>query len=134
MQTALVTLVVASLLAVSPTPAPSFIVELPTGGWATITPDPLPASVAAGSKVQLQFLVKQHGVTPLTGLKPTVLVNRGEDLPAKFSATAGKAAGWYTATLIFPQAGEWHITIESGFGQSRTTLPIQRVGAAIASQ
>lgn len=107
--------------------------SLIVGGWATITPDPLPEGITAGAKVQLTFLVKQHGVTPLAGLKPTVLINRGTDAPTKFSATEGKSKGWYTSTLTFAQAGEWHITIESGFGSSKTTLPIQKV-AAVASQ
>lgn len=104
------------------------------GGWATIHPDPLPAKVAAGSRVELGFLVKQHGVTPLAGLKPTVLIHQGTEEPAKFPATAGKEKGRYVATLSFPRAGDWHITIESGFGKSTTTLPVQKVGPAIASQ
>jgi hypothetical protein len=134
MQPVLVSLVMAAFLTRPGTPAPTITIELPVGGWATITPDPLPDNISAGAKVQLSFLVKQHGQTPLAGLKPTVLINQGEEAPTKFAAEAGKAKGYYTATLVFARAGEWHITIESGFGNSKTTMPIQKVAAAVTSR
>ncbi|NOT09092.1 MAG: hypothetical protein HOP28_12905, partial [Gemmatimonadales bacterium] len=68
MQSALVTTLLSALL-IGPS-APS-IPTAPFGGWATINADPLPDNVVPGRKVQLTFLVKQHGVTPLAGLKPT---------------------------------------------------------------
>jgi cytochrome c2 len=41
-------------------------------------------------------------------------------------AQPGKEAGQYTARLVLPQAGEWTITVHSGFGNSRVTLvPMQ---------
>ncbi len=105
------------------------------GGWATITPDKLPEQISVGAKVPLNFLVKQHGVTPLAGLKPTVVIHQGDDAPSRIAASEAKAKGWYTATLSFAKAGDWHITIESGFGKSTTTLPIQKVVAGrIVSQ
>ena len=109
-------------------------VSLVAGGWATISADPLPEQISVGAKIPLNFLVKQHGVTPLAGLKPTVLINQGSDAPTKFAASEGKATGWYTATLSFPKPGDWHITIESGFGKSATTLPIQKVVGRVVSQ
>ena len=110
------------------------LVSFAAGGWATITADPLPEQISVGAKVPLNFLIKQHGVTPLAGLKPTVLINQGSDAPTKFSASPGKAKGWYTATLSFAKPGDWHITIESGFGKSKTTLPIQKVVARMVSR
>ena len=104
------------------------------GGWATITPDPLPEQISVGAKVPLNFLIKQHGVTPLAGLKPTVVLTQGSDAATRISAGEGKAKGWYTATLSFAKPGEWHITIESGFGKSATTLPIQKVVGRVVSQ
>jgi hypothetical protein len=109
-------------------------VSLAAGGWATITPDPLPEQISVGAKVPLNFLIKQHGVTPLAGLKPTVLINQGDEAPTKFSAGEGKAKGWYTATLSFAKPGDWHITIESGFGKSKTTMPIQKVVGRVVTQ
>ena len=135
MQPALIAVALASLLTMpAGSGAPTITMELAAGGWATITPDPLPQNLSAGAKVQLNFLVKQHGVAPLAGLKPSVLINQGQNAPTTFAATAGKSAGWYTATLVFPRAGDWHIIIDSGFGKSKTTMPLQAVSAAITSK
>ncbi len=109
-------------------------VSMVAGGWATITPDPLPEQISVGAKVLLNFLIKQHGVTPLAGLKPTVVLTQGSDAPTRISAGEGKAKGWYTATLSFAKPGDWHITIESGFGKSATTLPVQKVVGRVVSQ
>lgn len=109
------------------------LTALAVGGWATIHPDPLPTAMTAGARVELGFLVKQHGVTPLGGLKPTVLIRQGTEPATTFHATPGKEKGRYVAALTFPRAGDWHVTIESGFAKSSTTLPVQKVGPAIAS-
>ena len=110
------------------------LAALLVGGWATITPDPLPEQISVGAKVPLNFLIKQHGVTPLAGLKPTVVLTQGSDAPTRISAGEGKAKGWYTATISFAKPGEWHITIESGFGKSATTLPVQKVVGRVVTQ
>jgi hypothetical protein len=65
MQPALIALVVASFLAGPPHDAstPILIMELPSGGWASITPDPLPGSITvthgAGSDI-IQSLTSQE--------------------------------------------------------------------------
>ena len=83
------------------------------GGWATITVEDLPEYVVAREPVNLTFTVRQHGATPLNGLKARVNAT---------AATAGQKAGQYTATLTAPEAGDWTITIHSGFHSSSTTL------------
>jgi len=97
------------------------------GGWAVITVEDLPDYVVAGQPVTLTFSVRQHGVTLLSGLKGRVEAEAGR-LEATVAAAPGNAAGRYTATMTFPQAGEWTITIHSGFGDSKLALvPLQAV-------
>ena len=51
-------------LAIAPAASP--------GGWATVGFDPLPDGVSAGGAWTPTIYIKQHGVTPLTGLQPVV--------------------------------------------------------------
>lgn len=98
------------------------------GGWAVITVEELPDYIVAGEPVALTFTVRQHGMTPLEGLRPHVVAKAGK-AETRVEATPVKA-GQYTAMLNVPQPGEWTITIHSGFGPSKTTLlPL----AAVAS-
>ena len=97
------------------------------GGWAVITVEDLPDYVVAGRPVTLTFTVRQHGVRPLGGLSPSVEARAG-NLSARAAATPGTETGRYAATLALPRAGEWTITIQSGFRDSKTTLmPLQVV-------
>jgi len=96
------------------------------GGWAAITVEDLPEYVVAREPVTLTFTVRQHGVSRLNGLKATVEAEAGR-LEVTAAAAPGREAGQYTATLILPQAGDWTITIHSGFHSSSTTLMPLRV-------
>ena len=42
------------------------------GGWAVVTVEDLPDYAVAGRAIPLNFTVRQHGVTLLSGLKPTI--------------------------------------------------------------
>jgi hypothetical protein len=91
------------------------------GGWAAITVQDLPDYVVAGQPVTLTFIVRQHGVTKLNGLQPRVEARTG-GVTAEANATPGRGEGQYVASLTLPRAGDWTITIHSGFGNSRVTL------------
>ena len=99
------------------------------GGWAVVTVDDLPDYLVAGQPVTLSFVVRQHGVTRLTGLSPSVVMWSGDtrtSTPARPMAEAGR----YTYTVTVPRAGDWSFRIQSGFGPSNTTLlPITAVAA-----
>ncbi len=41
------------------------------GGWAIVTVHDLPDYAVSGRPVSLTFTVRQHGMTPLAGLKPS---------------------------------------------------------------
>jgi mono/diheme cytochrome c family protein len=90
------------------------------GGWAAVTVQDLPDYVVAGQPVTLTYTVRQHGFSRLSGLNGRLEAKAGR-LEASATA-AGTGEGRYTATLTLPSAGDWTITIYSGFGNSRVTL------------
>ena len=99
------------------------------GGWAVITVENLPDSAVAGQPLTLRYTVRQHGVHLLAGLTGQVDATAGT---LRTSAVGKPTAdsGHYAAALTFPKAGEWTITIRSGFMNSRTTLlPLRVVDA-----
>jgi mono/diheme cytochrome c family protein len=91
------------------------------GGWAAITVEDLPDYGVVRQPLNLTFTVRQHGVTKLNNLEPRVEA-RTSGVTAAAVAEPGKEAGQYTARLVLPQAGEWTITIHSGFMTSRVKL------------
>ena len=70
MNTALLSLAPAALVGTSPAP-------LAFGGWASISVEKVPEQVVTGKAFDLVFVVKQHGKTPLSGLKPTLEIKGG---------------------------------------------------------
>jgi mono/diheme cytochrome c family protein len=91
------------------------------GGWAAITVEDLPEYGVVRQPLNLTFTVRQHGVSKLSNLEARVEARAGGATAAAV-AEPGKGAGQYTARLVLPQAGEWTITIHSGFMTSRVTL------------
>ena len=103
------------------------------GGWASITIEDLPDYGVARHAMTLTFTVRQHGFEKLRGLEPRVEARAsGGAATATATAQPGKETGQYTAQLILPQAGEWTITVHSGFGNSRVTLVPMQVTEANA--
>jgi hypothetical protein len=101
------------------------------GGWATVGFEPLPDGMSAGGTWTPTIVVKQHGITPLEGLQPVVLVEEtSSGGSTTFLATAGAEAGVYHAEVAFPSPGDWRITILSGFGDSQVTYGPVAIGAA----
>ena len=97
-------------------------ISLNAGGWAVVTVESLPESVVAATPVRLSFAVRQHGHMLVDGLEPKVVAVSGKDRLASDAVPAGQT-GRYAATLTFPRAAEWVITIDTGFGMnSRLTL------------
>jgi mono/diheme cytochrome c family protein len=98
------------------------------GGWAVITVDDLPDYAVAGKPMTLSFVVRQHGYTRLPDLKGSVEAKLDGAPSVSVRAVAGKEAGDYHADLTLPKAGDWTITINSGFMESKTTLlPIRAI-------
>lgn len=87
-----------------------------------VTVEQLPDYLVAGAPVTLSFKVRQHGVTLLERLQPELEARSGAQL-VRSVATPGRERGQYLATFTPPQPGDWNITIQSGFGNSKLTLP-----------
>ena len=100
-----------------------------SGGWATVGFDPLPDGMSAGGTWTPTIYVKQHGVTPLTGLRPVVEIADESGAAQTFNARETAEAGVYEADVVFPSAGDWTLAIHSGFGDSQVTYGPFRVGA-----
>jgi cytochrome c2 len=99
------------------------------GGWATVSVTELPDYIVAGQPTKLPFRVRQHGAEPLSGLRPTIEARSGELAATVAASPVGDGA--YAGTLTLAQPGDWTITINSGFGNSRVTLlPIRVVASA----
>ncbi|WP_420628785.1 c-type cytochrome [Candidatus Leptofilum sp.] len=86
------------------------------GGWATLTLSELPTEVVAERPFTIEFLLLQHGQTPLFGgdlftQVTAVHTVSGEQITVE--AQAAKNAGYYEATITFPRAGEWQWEIEA---------------------
>jgi mono/diheme cytochrome c family protein len=91
------------------------------GGWAVVTVENPPEYLVAGKPLDVDFTVRQHGVTLLRDLKPSIEAKSGMR-HVEGTAWPLQRTGGYRATITVPQPGEWQLTINSGFGRSRTML------------
>lgn len=91
------------------------------GGWATITVETLPARLTVGQPTNITFGVRQHGHNLLPQLSPLLEARNGDER-IRARAVETNRPGFYTATLTPPTAGNWEVTIRSGFGRSDLTL------------
>ena len=102
------------------------------GGWAVVTLDQLPDHFVATRPVTLSFVVRQHGVTPLNNVRPTLDARSGGRQVAA-RVERGSRDGQYVASFSIPEPGEWTVAIYSGWGNSRLTLlPIRAVAPGSA--
>src|SRR5690349_4740642 len=83
----------------------TFIPSVFAGGWAVITLDELPMDVVAGEPLTIGFTVRQHGITLMDGLYPTVTAMPAKGDSLLVNAEPDDRPGHYTATLTFPQEG-----------------------------
>lgn len=97
------------------------------GGWAVITLDELPTGVVAGEPQTIGFTVLQHGKTPMTGLYPTITVSLNNEQKFIVNAEPEGEPGHYTATVTFPQEGDWSWSIQA-FTMDQL-LPVLNVAA-----
>jgi hypothetical protein len=102
------------------------------GGWAVVTVDTMPEYAVAGEPFTLQYAVRQHGMTLLSGLAGSVRATSGGQaateaagklLTAAVSPASPFKPGRYAATIVLPSPGDWTLTIHSGFGGSESALP-----------
>ena len=105
------------------------------GGWAVVSVASVPDGWVIGKPLQLSWQVRQHGVTVLRGLNPTIEARSGsrviQGTASDYDADGVKE---YRGQLIFPNPGDWQVTIRSGFGRSKAVLaPFRVVDARTAA-
>lgn len=98
------------------------------GGWAVVSVSKVPDAWIVGKPLQLSWQVRQHGISPLTGLKPTIEARSGSRrVTGETWAFNEDGVKGYRGRLTFPERGEWQVTVHSGFGRSRAVLIPWRV-------
>jgi hypothetical protein len=88
------------------------------GGWATVGLSSTPAGTEPGEPWPVEITVLQHGVTPLEGVEPAVIITSG-DARETFAATPTGKPGVYRAEVVFPTAGRWSYAVDDGFISER---------------
>ncbi|HUP83433.1 MAG TPA: hypothetical protein VM284_04495 [Candidatus Limnocylindria bacterium] len=102
------------------------------GGWAQVTVPNLPTDPPAGTGTTIDMTVLQHGATPVSWPRLTVVATdavSGEAIFAQAAATGPE--GHYTATLIFPNAGDWSLSFQSSDLVMEGTATVSVAPAAI---
>jgi hypothetical protein len=99
------------------------------GGWAVVTVKDLPEYFVAGQQYTIEFQVRQHGRTLLSGLRPQLVMN-----DVTIPAVPRSSEGAYAATFTAPTPGQLSLTIRSGFGNTELHLYPETVVAAGTSR
>ena len=98
------------------------------GGWSVLTLDELPQDVQAGEPFKVQFMIRAHGITPASRIKPNVVATHTEsNQRIRFRAVDLTDPGHYEAVVELPQAGIWSWRID-GLGEH--PMPDLMVGLA----
>ena len=94
------------------------------GGWATAGLSPPDGGVGAGDTWNAEVTILQHGMTPLSGVSPTVTIrNKANGASKTFAAKPTDEPGVYLAKVVFPSEGKWTYEVYDGFtqyGQQKT--------------
>src|SRR2546425_6066914 len=86
------------------------------GGWAVVTVKDLPEYFVAGQQYTIEFQVRQHGRTLLSGLRPQLVINSPGAREIVLPAVARAAEGTYAVTFTAPPApGGVRFTIKDRF-------------------
>src|SRR5690606_16831983 len=102
------------------------------GGWVVITLQELPPEIRAGEPVSLEFVVRQHGVSPVDGVNLVVRAEHGAGGNAlEWVAKPGAQTGHYLVEAVFPDAGDWTWQVTAAPFPQVTTLPALRVLPAL---
>jgi hypothetical protein len=111
-----VLIVVAALVFAAPAAA---------GGWATAGLGPPGGGVGPGDTWNAEMTILQHGVTPLTGITPAVIIENEKGVQQRFTAKPTGEPGVYVAKVKFPSAGTWRYFVDDDFSQTHSFAPVQ---------
>jgi hypothetical protein len=85
------------------------------GGWATVELGEAPSGLVVGKPWRVELIVKQHGITPMEGVKPSITIVSSQGAERMFPARATGRTGHYVADVEFPSGGTWSARISDGF-------------------
>jgi hypothetical protein len=85
------------------------------GGWATVELGEMPSGLVAGEPWRVELIVKQHGITPMADITPSVEITNDDGDVLTFSARPMGEVGHYVAEVTFPAGGEWKTRLYDGF-------------------
>ena len=94
------------------------------GGWATVSLSSTPDGLPPGKHWVVDLEILQHGVTPLEGVEPTVILTKGGTTRTFKAEPTGKP-GIYRADAVFPTGGEWRYAIDDGFSRRHEYPPVE---------
>jgi mono/diheme cytochrome c family protein len=99
-----------------------------SGGWAIVSVEDPPDYFLVGQPTELSFVVRQHGMQRMLDVRPRVEAKSGSQRINVTQFTLDR--GVYRVPLVLPAAGDWQITIHSGWGGSKgKLLPIRALKA-----
>ena len=85
------------------------------GGWASVELGEAPSGLAAGKPWRVELIVKQHGITPMEGVTPSITIVNAAGAERRFAARPTGEIGHYVADVKFPSGGEYSARISDGF-------------------
>ena len=102
------------------------------GGWATagLSPPSPPGGSGPGDPWTTEITVLQHGVTPLAGVTPKlILTNQATNERMEYPGRPTDERGVYRVRLDLPAKGTYEVAVYDGFetyggAQTHTFLPI----------
>lgn len=104
-----------------------------SGGWAQVTATSVPVDPPAGEETTIELKVLQHGVTPVSWPRLTVVATEAASgAVVRAEAQASGPEGSYVAKMTFPTAGQWALSYESDDLVMEGTTPI-RAAAPVAA-
>ena len=100
------------------------------GGRANVSIIAVPKQVVAGQVFEVAFAVKpEWPMAKNRAIQPTVKAVCG-DREITLNAVAMKTSGQYKASFAVPSAGEWTITVDSRFCETRMSPLVLRAEPA----
>jgi hypothetical protein len=102
------------------------------GGWATVELGSPPGKIVAGEPWRVELIVKQHGITPLDGVTPSVRIDDGDGVVRTFEARPAGRPGTYVAEVTYPSTGTWKTRLFDGFTDAtpHRLAPIEVTGGS----
>jgi hypothetical protein len=105
------------------------------GGWATVELGEMPSGLVAGEPWRVELIVKQHGITPMADVTPSVEITNDAGAVHTFAARPTDEIGHYVAEVTFPAGGKWKTRLYDGFTDAvpHRLSPLTVTSAGVAS-